>query len=179
MKKNTAPAQTIETLSEEYNAIVSKQREAIDDIEKKISECDSTIEKLNAEINKDISTLTPEEYISIQTEIEKAKLTKEMHVKKMAIVKGSFNGFQSAEDKKDFSRRLIATFRAEEEAFVRECDVHLKALDMLLMERNISVNKTLTLGQSIGDYSLMAPSSVRQIVARAISARQNIGSYTN
>lgn len=178
MKKNTA-TQTIDSLSEEYKALISAHKAQIEEIEKNISECDAQIEKLNEEINKGISSLTPEEYISIQADIEKAKLTKDMHEKKLSIVKGSFNGFQSAEDKKDFARRLTASYRADEEAFVAECDIHLQALDVLLCERNNEVSKAVTLGQSIGDFSLLAPSNVRQIVARAISARRNIGSYTN
>lgn len=178
MKKNTV-AQTIDSLTEEYKAIISKHTAQVEEIEKKISECDSEIEKLNEEINKDISTLTPEEYISIQADIEKVRLTKDMHVKKLAIVKGSFNGFQSAEDKKDFTQRLTATYKAEEEAFVKECDIHLQALDMLLSERMITASKTVSLGQRVGDHNLFAPSSVRQIVTRTVSARRNIGLYTN
>lgn len=178
MKKDT-PKETIYSLFDEYMERTSRHGAVVKEIENKISECDKTIEKLTDQINKEISTLTTEEYITLQAEIDKAKKIKEMHEKQLSAVMGSLSGFSNMEDKRNFVSRFKTVYRSEEDEFVRECDKHLQAIDALLMERKLSASKSLDLAQRIGEYNFIVPSNVRQIVARAISARMNVGAYTN
>lgn len=177
-KENEVKTQSVESLIQEYAHKVSDHAELIKDIESKISECDSQIDKLNEEINKGISNFTPEEYIAIQSEVNKLRLTKEMHEKRLSMIRGDLKGFSSIEEKRDFINRFRTSFNAEEEEFIKACDKHLKALGVLLSERTYNSDKAVALAQSLNEMNIVYPSNVRKIVSRTLSARNNIGSYT-
>lgn len=171
MKKDTG-IQSVASLYDEYFKSVSEQKVQLDEIDKDISQCDKGIARIETELEKNIHTLTSDQYVEKTKEIEKLRLSKEMNEKKIIALRGKLKGFDSEEEKKAFTARLRTSFKAEEDAFIAECDKHLQALEILLNDRISEANKGVSVAQSIGEYSIIAPSPVRQIVTVAINSRK-------
>ena len=169
MKNKDALKDTISSLFEEYTSKEKHFSEIVKGYEDKISDCDKNIHDLTSRINNDISALSPDDYINIQSEIEKNKKTKEMYEKQLSVVLNSHKFFSSAEDKRDFVSRFRAVYKSEEDEFAKACLVHLEALNDLVMKRNVAVEKSINLASRIGESTIVFPCTTRQIVSNAIS----------
>lgn len=174
MKRET-DNQTISSLYDEYNKKVSEQKNNISRMRDEISDCDSRIARIEADIESNINLLTPEQYSQRMDEVNKIKSARELHTKRLSAFEGGMlKGFDTEEDKKAFIVRLRAVYKFGEDEFIRECDKHLSALETLLNERTEEASKGVSLAQSIGEYTLAYPSAVRKIVHQVVTSRKNV-----
>lgn len=174
MKRETEN-QTISSLYDEYNKKVSEQKNNISRMRDEISDCDSRIASIEAEIEREINTLTPEQYAQRMDEVNKIKSARELHTKRLSAFEGGMlKGFDTEADRKAFIISLRAAYKSGEDDFIRECDKHLNALEILLDERTEVANKGVSLAQSVGETTLFYPSAVRKIVYNAVTSRKNV-----
>jgi hypothetical protein len=166
--QDIAPIKTIDSLIIEFEALLSEYRERVQGIERQISECEDTINRLNEEINGNIATMTSEEYLAKRADLDTVTRTKEMHVQRLQAVRKSSTIVNDGE-KEYFINALRSFNKAENESFNSEAMIHISALENLLHDRMESFNKSVGLAQRLGAYNALSPNNLMNIVSNTVN----------
>lgn len=165
-------------LESEYNKLMEKKRAKSDSISKSISADEKVIKEITAKMDSKISELSPEEYISLSMDLDRAKLTKEMHEKQLSdSMGGNFKGFESEIQREQFEKKIRDAYMADEAEFEDEARKHLEELKKILEDRSKTNSVAMSLAQKVGGMSSISVGQIRTLIQTMISRYDNVKSF--